>query len=137
MSQAANNTFSVYKKDGIIYCVIPANSIVDTEAVKGAIEKRIAIAEGISHPILIDARDVKYWTLESRKYSLSKEAHQCVKAYGILINSSIMRIIINWAIKIFPHSVPQKIFTSEEDAIRWLNQFKDRNERPSKPILVF
>lgn len=137
MSEDSSKLFSVYKKDGIIYCICPSHTIVDLETLKEGLKRRIELAEGKPHPILIDARDVKYWTLESRKFGLSKEAHQFVSAYVVLLNSAIIRTIVNWALKVFPITIPRRVFTNEEDAIRWLRQFVDKAEKPNKPLLVF
>ena len=137
MSEDNSKSFSIYKKDRIIYCICPPD-IIDVGILKDAIKRRIELAEGKPHPIFIDATDVKYWTLESRKYGLSKEAHQCAKAYGVLINSTIIRTIVNWTFKMFPTTIPQKIFTSEEDAVQWLQKYVDREQglKQYKPLFV-
>ena len=139
MSEDNLKNYSVYKKDGIICCVFNPDCIIDLEMMKVVIGKRIETAEGKLYPILIDARDVKYWTLEARKYGLSKEAHQCAKAYGVLLNSSISTTIVTWALKMFPHVLPQRIFTNEQEAIQWLQKFVDKEQglKQSKPLLVF
>jgi len=92
---------------------------------RAIIEARIALAEEIPCPIYIDATRVKYWTLEARKYGSSERALTDASAYGILINSSIVRIIANWGIKFYPtKGAPQRIFNEKEKALQWLEQFK-------------
>ena len=139
MSEDTMKPYSVYKKDGIIYCIWNPDLIIDLELIKSGIRTRIETAEGKPYPIFINAKDVKYWTLEARRYGLSKEAHQCVRAYGILLNSSVIRIIVNWAFKIFPTTIPQRIFTNEQEAIQWLKKYVDKEQglNQSKPLLVF
>ena len=137
MSENTSKSFLIYKKDGII-CGASLPDIIDLEIVKDAVKRRIEAAEGKPHPIFIDARDVKYWTLEARRYGHSKEAHQYASAYGILVNSSIIRTIVNWAIKMFPSTIPQKIFTTEEEALQWLQKHIDKGQglKQSRPLLV-
>lgn len=136
--EASTYPYSVYIKEGIIFCVYhKSDLIVDIEVMKNVIKRRIEIADGKSYPILIDARDVKYWTLEARKYGLSNEAHKNAIAYATLLNSSIARTIVNWALKIFPVPMPNKLFNNDEEALRWLKQFVDMDEKPSRPLLVF
>ena len=139
MSEDIIKSFSVYIKDGIIHCIWSPGCVIDLEMMKAGIKKRIEISEGKPYPILVAAKDVKYWTLESRRYGLSKEAHQCAKAYAVLLNSSISTTIVNWALKMFPFALPQRIFTNEQEAILWLQKYVDKEQgsKQSKPLLVF
>lgn len=139
MSEDKSSLFSVYIKDGIIFCIYHQDIVVDVYIMRAIITRRIELSEGKYYPIFIDARDVKYWTLEARKYGFSKEAHQFASAYGILENSSIIRTIVNWALKVFPNKIPLKLFTKQEEALQWLRKFVDKEhglKKQSKPLLV-
>ena len=127
MSEDNSKEFSVYKKNGIMYCICPTG-IVTLENITNAIKRRIELAEGKAHPIFIDARTVKYWTLESRRYGFSKAAHQCANSYGVVINYHIQEVLLNWAIKMFPTTIPQKMFTNEQEAIKWLQKYVDKEQ---------
>ena len=117
--------FIVFKKDGIVYGVYQKGCVVDEPLLRKAIALRIEASEGIPRPILVDGRDVKYWSWESRKIGFLPDANKHVIAYAFLLNSSIITTIVKWAFKMFPTpGIPRKIFTNEAEAIKWLQQFK-------------
>jgi len=115
----------IYKKDGIVYGKYTKDAIVDETLLRYAIVLRIEACEGIPRPVLVDGRHAKYWTWESRKIGFLPDANKDVKAYAFLLNSSIITTIVKWTFKMFPTpGIPRKIFTNEEEAIQWLEQFK-------------
>src|SRR6185437_15580000 len=119
------NGYILYKENGIICAVFDKEAIVGLDMLQACIRERIALANGVPHPIYIDATGVKYWTLEARKYGSSPEALTNAIAYGILLNSAILRTIVNWSSKIYPpKNSPLKVFTDKVKALEWLEQFK-------------
>jgi hypothetical protein len=112
-----------YLQDGIIYCLFKKKEFVaDLNFVKKAIRSRVLISGGMDRPVLIDSRPVKYWTRDSKEYSLSKEATIHIKASALIVNSDAMRISINWALKTFKQEHPSKLFTREDSALEWLKK---------------
>ena len=128
-SQTENNfnkQITIYKKEGIVYGIYTKDAVVDEALLRFAIARRIETCEGIPRPILIDGRDAKYWTWESRKIGFLPDANKDVKAYAFLLNSSIITTIVKWTFKMFPTpGIPRKIFTNEEEAIKWLEQYRE------------
>jgi hypothetical protein len=117
--------FICYLKDGIIFGRFKKHDcVVDLELMKKGIGERIKISGGIDRPVLIDVRRLKYWTREAKEYGMSKEGTLYIKASAILINSVVLRISINWALKTFKHDKPSLFFTDEVKAVRWLEQFR-------------
>ena len=117
--------YTLYKQNGIIHAIYTKDVVIDIDVMREAIEVRIALAEGIPCPIYIDATGVKYWTLEARKYGSTERGLTDATAYGILINSAIVKIIANWGIKFYPtKGAPQRIFNDKDKALQWLQQFK-------------
>lgn len=119
-----DETAKIWLDDGIIHFEYKAGVVVDLEVQKRNIENRILIAAGISRPIFADGRHVKYWTSDAKNYSLTKEGLYLASAFGILYNSSISKIILNWTMSFMSPKVPMKFFTDKEEALDWLKQFK-------------
>lgn len=121
--------YSIYKENGIIYCLYEEGTIMDLDLLREAIEARIEAAEGKPCPIFIDSKGVKYYTLEARKYGVSERALKDANAYGILVTSPILRTILNWSLKFYPvKGAPSRIFTSRTKALEWLKQFVTKGQ---------
>jgi hypothetical protein len=116
--------FKCYLKDGIVFSSFKHDCIMDLELIKKGIAARIKVSGGIDRPVLIDARGVRYWTRESKEYGMSKEAIVYIKATGIIVNSLVLRISINWALKTFKQDHPSRFFTDEDKAVKWLQQLR-------------
>jgi len=123
--EAVKKEFEVYMLNGIIYGIYGQNVVIDLELMQRIIKARLELSQGKRYPLFADARGVKYWTLEARKYASSPEGNKDDAAYAILINSNIIKTIVNWAIKFYPtKGAPQRIFTDKDKALQWLEQFK-------------
>jgi hypothetical protein len=114
-----------YFENGIVHCIYNQNITIDLETITEAIQHRVSLSEGKSRPVLIDARGIKYWTRDAKKYSMSsKDALYLIKASAPLVNSMALKISINWAIKFFPSGVPMRVFNDKEIALNWLEKYK-------------
>jgi hypothetical protein len=115
-----------YKENEIVFGIFKGeNVIVDLELHRHTIKNRIKVADGKSYPTFVDARKVKYWTREAKKYSMSDpEALAFIIALAVLINSFALKISVNWAMKFFPPPFPMKAFNNESEALAWLEKFK-------------
>jgi hypothetical protein len=113
-----------YLENGIVHCIYYRDITIDLKTVTQAIEHRIAVSKGRSYPVLIDARGVKYWTRDAKKYSMSKDSFYLISAIAPLVDSLPLQISVNWAIKIFPTGTPIKVFTNRDKALNWLEKYK-------------
>jgi hypothetical protein len=113
-----------YLEDGIVHCIYYQGITIDLKIVIKAIEHRISVSKGKSYPVLIDARGVKYWTQDAKKYSMAKDSFYLISAIAPLVDSLPLKISVNWAMKIFPPAVPMKVFTSRDEALNWLEKYK-------------
>lgn len=74
-------------------------------------------------PILIDARNIKSMSYEARHHFSAHGRDTKTNAFGIIIGSSISRVLGNFYLGINKPAVPTKLFDNEQDAINWLRQF--------------
>ncbi|MFL5728102.1 MAG: hypothetical protein ACJ75J_01330 [Cytophagaceae bacterium] len=118
-----DETGKFYLEDGIAHCIFPKDIVVDLETMKKGVQNRIAISEGVSRPVLIDATGVKYYTWESKEYGhTSPEAELLILSCAIIIDSVPLRISVNWALTFFPPAFPVKLFSDKDKAIAWLKK---------------
>ena len=107
----------------ICYTVVKSNAVVD---IKDAIENSAAVAklsEDKIYPMLVNLKEIKSISKEARDHFSMQNRTPGVKAIGLLIKSPASTIIGNFFLGLNRSIVPVKLFTSEEKAVEWLNQF--------------
>ena len=81
------------------------------------------LALGVKRPLLSDISNVKSVSREAREFFAGEETGKIISAIGLIIKSPISRVIGNFYLSVNRPSFPVKLFTSEEEAIRWLKPF--------------
>jgi hypothetical protein len=76
-------------------------------------------------PILIDARGIKSMSYEARQHFSARGRDSKTNAFGIIIGSTVSRVLGNFYLGINKPAVPTKLFDNEESAVNWLKQFID------------
>lgn len=119
-----SRVFTTFLKDNLCYSIVKENAVIELEdAENNSIDVK-TISKGKIYPIFVDIRAIKEIKKEARDHFTMKNRQPGVSAIAILINSPVSRIIGNFFMGINKPSVPSQLFTSEEKAITWLNQFK-------------
>jgi hypothetical protein len=94
--------------------------------IKDAMENSVAVnslSNGNDFPLLIDTRDIRSITKEARDYFSMNNRESHVIAFGILIDSPLSKIIGNFFMGLNKPRVPVRLFTSEKEAVTWLQSF--------------
>jgi hypothetical protein len=92
------------------------------EIAKSCVGARLFFAAGKSYPLLVDMQGIKSVTTEARKYMASVGA-MGVTAGALITGSQISRAIGNIFLAIDKPAVPTKLFTDEQKAREWLQQY--------------
>lgn len=92
------------------------------EVAKSCVEARLLFSNGRKFALLIDMRGIKSVTPEARKYMAGVGAI-LVKAGAMITGSLLNRTIGNIFLTIDKPSVPSKLFTDEQKARQWLQQY--------------
>ncbi|MEX0967993.1 MAG: hypothetical protein WD077_12195 [Bacteroidia bacterium] len=95
----------------------------DLEIAKETVKLRLEKSQNISFPVLLDARIVKSITKDARDYLATEEAVANVTAGALLIDSKVSKVMANFYMMINKPAMPFKVFTDEEQAMKWLRQF--------------
>jgi hypothetical protein len=119
----AKGYFTWMGNDGIARtCVKPNLDIVLEHAIENSkivssffVDKKF--------PILIDARNIKSMSYEARHHFSAHGRETKTNAFGIIIGSSISRVLGNFYLGINKPTVPTRLFDNEQDSINWLKQF--------------
>jgi hypothetical protein len=77
----------------------------------------------MKRPILVDIKNIKSVSKESRGIYTSKETARYLSAAALLIGNPVSRIIGNFYMGINKTAMPVKMFSSEKEALAWLKTF--------------
>ena len=111
-------------EDGI-YCITHKKGKKGTlETAKEELRIHRELGGGKKMPLFADMRGMKGANPEARDYGNSEEVKSTYSAVGILIGSTFTRIIGSMFMKINKPPYPVKMFTEQEEALEWLQQFK-------------
>ena len=91
---------------------------------KASVEAIWQVAEAQRRPLLLDMRQIKAQKREVRDYYASQEAAQKYRAVAILVGSPISKVIGNIFLGIGKLPVPTKLFSSDQEALVWLQAFQ-------------
>jgi hypothetical protein len=89
---------------------------------KSCVEARLLFSNGKKFALLIDMRGIKSATPEARKY-MAGVGTILVKAGAMITGSLLNRTIGNIFLVIDKPAVPSKLFTDEQKARQWLQQY--------------
>jgi len=111
------------RADGIIYVSISPEKEETVELAKKMVKKMGEIVNYKQAPILFKHQDFALPGKANRDYWATKEACPYSKAEAFIINSIALQLIANFYLKINKPERPTKMFTHEEEAIKWLKTF--------------
>lgn len=120
----SNEWLEFWISDEILFGRYHDQAYIDLAAAKKILADRISFCNGKSYPSLVDARKVRYWTREARSFMASPENNKYFKAIGVLVDSKAAEIMLKYYMYFNKPAVPTKPFRDENEAIRWLQQFK-------------
>ena len=117
-------------ENGILYLIYQQEAVVDKEAAIYLIKERHKMTNKVSYPMFVDLRGMKYITRDAREELKKGDGIKYVTAGAFLINNTIIRILSDYFIKFDKPPIPIKLFTDQEKALQWLQQFKNRENLP-------
>lgn len=110
-------------EDGFLILKPFPGAELDLEEVKCCFEAYESLGIGSHHKVLqiIDARDGSM-THEARAYAAEVGMNYFIAA-AIISDSLAVRMVVNFFNTFYKHTVPFKMFATEEDARKWLRTF--------------
>ncbi|TND07770.1 MAG: hypothetical protein FD123_2921 [Bacteroidetes bacterium] len=111
------------RSDGILLINTVDNHLFTGEESRAITEALGTVSGGIARPVLKVAGKYSSADESARIYTASPEGLRYTLADAVLINSMAQRIIGNFYLQVNKPSKPTRLFTSREDAIKWLKTF--------------
>lgn len=112
------------RNDGIGYSLVTAGSEVNLEDAEAGVEIIRSLDKGRQIPIIVDIRRIKSISKEARKHFAADRVRPSATAVGLLISSSVSRVIGNFFVQLNKPKVPTRIFNRPEEASEWLSRYK-------------
>lgn len=126
MIQEKRNDFVRIYLENDVVIVDFLTSEINLEQAKQTIDLRLELIQGKSYPVLVDGRKVVSIDKQSRDCFSSQAAMQGVNAGALLISSTFNRFLGNFFLRVAykKKKLPTRLFTSKDEALRWLNNYK-------------
>lgn len=111
------------RDDGILILYANENHVYSIEDTKENVEAFGKLSGNKKVPVLIVGGNFSTLAPETRAFLASEESLKYSKAEAFLLKSLAQKILINFYIKFDKPLVPTKVFTKEEEAVKWLKGF--------------
>jgi hypothetical protein len=83
----------------------------------------LKINKGKRRPLLVDTKTMKSLAREARKYYAGEEAASVACAVAIIVGTPVSRVLGNFYIGLSNPRLPSRLFTSEDEALKWLQTY--------------
>lgn len=124
MDEFLQNEFAEFWiKNGILFFIYKPGITITLKTAKKIVEVRLQFQNERIHPVFCDMRGIKVIEKDARDY-FAKEGSISAKAVAILVNPALTEGISRFYLEINKPVVPSKVFTDEEEALNYLEQFK-------------
>jgi hypothetical protein len=111
----------------LIKVLTHAGAEVSLEDAKEHIEAGRELASGLEYTLLlVDVRQIRSITRNARVYYANPSGTQDFdnRAVAILVDSPLSKVVANFFIGLNRPASPVKLFTSESEALAWLEEFR-------------
>lgn len=119
-----NQYMKLWINDSILYCLYTPYLSITLDIAQTCVQDRIKFTEGKTYPMFSDIRKIKYIDRPSRIHFSKESSLSNISAESLLIGSQSEKLLYNLYIKINNPQIPTEQFSSEIEAIKWLQQFK-------------
>ncbi len=134
------SAFDLCLINGISHCTYHKNLIVDAAIARQMTEARLLLSGADTLPALVDARQGAYVTGSARRFLADSHSYKQVSAMAIIINHHVMKVLFNTLLRIKICETPVRLFTDREQALAWLEGFKEKKKGRNNryvPLLMF
>lgn len=111
--------------DGIARTLVKKDAEIELKDAKKNSEVVNGLRPTAGFPLIVETSEIKSITKEARDYLSIQNRETKISAIAIVRDSIIGNMVANFFIGLNKPAVPTKLFSSEEDAIKWCQQHKN------------
>jgi hypothetical protein len=94
------------------------------------------LSEGKEIPVLMIADEITQFDASARDFSASEEGTRYTVADAMVVKNIAQRLLASFYLSFNKPKKPSKMFSSEEEAIKWLYSIAEKNKYYSSSIKV-
>jgi len=128
MNQLENNDIKFWIEDGILFSEFKSPIVLAIEHSKAIVAMRHEISNNEKQYWCYSLYNVKSYTKESRDYA-EKYGQDFLHATAVVVTSHLTIFIFNAFQKLNRPKIPLRAFKNREDAVTWLKELKQQNEK--------
>jgi hypothetical protein len=122
MDRIENDFARFWIKNGIMYGEYKPNVLIDFEAAKKVASDRIFLSQNKPLPNLAFIGGLNTVTKEARDFFSKGDGTKCIKKLALITGSPISKMVGNFYLQISKPMNPTRLFTTEDDAVKWLKE---------------
>lgn len=111
------------RPDGIIQLAVLAKEPQTLEDARENVAAATKVGGGVRRPVLLDTSVAAPLTREAQAYYTSADIVPCASALGLVVTTTLSRIVGNFVIACQRPEVPTRLFDSEWQAVQWLQGY--------------
>mgnify|MGYP001555469633 CR=1 FL=1 len=115
-------------EEGILHNELKHDIVITPDTAKELIEQRHKISNGENQYWCFSIDNITSFTREGIKY-VEVHGQDFLNATAIITDSKLKKLMFNFFSNIHATIVPTQAFNTKEDAIKWLKQKMEENER--------
>jgi hypothetical protein len=121
-----NKYCQLWIENGILFFVYKKGLELTLEDAITIVKDRLDFQKGKAYPVFCDFRGVLTGSKAARDY-LANEGSELISTVALLISSPVMRVVVNFYLKIDKPKVPTVAFTEKDKALDYLNKYVEQN----------
>lgn len=106
--------------DNVIICSYQPNTIIDRNISDVMIKERIKASKEKDRLVVMDGRNVKYWTLSSRNSSMKDLGFKYISKSSLILSSKILLTLWKMGLHFYSPPVEIQVFTNFKEGVKWL-----------------
>jgi hypothetical protein len=110
----------------ILFFVYKKGVTLNLDAARQIVADRLELQRGKAYPVLCDPSGIKDSDKAARDY-LAREGSQLVKAVGLIVETPLARMMLNFYQAINKPLVPTRLFGNKDKALLYLESFVEES----------
>ena len=110
-------------RDNILIATYKKGVKIDLDIARKIVSDRRAVMGNKSMPVMVLNQGVISMDKEARDYLSSPDANRGLIAGAIISDSVFTSILSNFFLSVSKPKIPAKLFTSQDQAMKWLQKF--------------
>jgi hypothetical protein len=129
MSQVYETEYvKVWIEDGILQGIYKEGVHITLDAARKIVQGRVAFQGNVLLPAVMELQEIGSIDPDARAYLGTEEAGKNMSAIALVTDSPFMNIVSNMYIYFNRPPLPIKLFAKKDEALKWVQQFKKKND---------